>query len=240
MTDFTTTGNPSEAIPEAQSFVAPAVQGEDAVLLELQGRKYTRSDLEKKILHADSFIDNLKKELADQRALLGEVNDTLRQQVNAREVLEQLSANKPIEAPAAAQPNTPNSAPTVDSLTASVMATLRTQEEAKSANANWESVTKTLSLAYGDSVNQRVVDVAAEVGMTLEEAASLARAKPQAFLRLFPDLKPSAKGSGIGRGSVNTLALSTNTPAPTKSGYMQATKTRDSVNVYLARLNQAG
>lgn len=240
MTDFTTTGDTSDTSPEGQSFIAPTTQQDEPVLLELQGRKYTRSDLEKKILHADSFIDTLKKELADQRALLGEVNDALRQQVNAREVLETLSANKPIEAEAAPQPDTPAPVPTVDSLTASVMATLRAQEEAKAANANWESVTKALSLAYGDSVNQRVADVAAEVGMTLEEAAALARAKPQAFLRLFPDLKPSAKGSGIGRGSVNTLALKTNAPAPTKSGYMQATKTRDSVNVYLARLNQMG
>ncbi len=211
------------------------------VILDVNGRNFTKSDLVKKITNADNHIETLTHESAEQRKLLGELNETLKKQVTAAELLKQIKEGKAeTPNPDAAKPNS-EAAPQIsaDDIAKQVMSKLQEERDAEARKQNWDTVTAALTQAFGDATNQKVAEAAAEAGLSLEEAAELAKSKPKAFLKLFPDLTSKAKPSALpSSGKVNTQSFQANQKGP--SGFAKAASTKASVEIYLNRLKELG
>jgi len=245
MTDFTNGATtPSNAKPEDKTDfsngnqVKPEEnnnkQDDPSVVLEFNGRKFTKEDLITKLSSADSFIETLKQERAQDRALLEEVNKKLAEQVSARELLNQVNSGKDKDTPAPTQTVDP------EAITKQVLAQLQNQQTAKQQEQNWSEVTAKLTATFGDKTNAKVQQVAKENDMSVEEAAQLAKTKPKMFLKLFPELNGSApKGSALlqGNSQRDIFGQPKNTESKS-SGYSATRTTRDSVSVYLKRLNE--
>lgn len=221
--------DPSGAAPVTPE-PKPAGQ-DDGLFLEVGGRKFTKEDVVKKITNADQFIETLKQERDEDRRLLAEVQEQLRKQVTAQELLSRMNNTS----------NTPNEpqAPQLkaEDITAQVLAQLQSQQAAVQEESNWKSVTEKLAATFGDRANEKVAAVAQENGLSLQEAASLARTKPQLFLRLFPETSVGKKPtpSTFHQPSGNAPAI----PAQVvDSGFGKSRTTRESVNIYLNRLKQ--
>lgn len=212
----------------------PASEADDkTVVLEYDGRKFTKPELVKKLAHADNFIDTLKQESTEQRKLLESVNETLKKQVSAAELLKQLKENGVVQPPPVdGSPKPITSQDVADT----VLAQLAQQKAEEQRNANWEHVTSELFKRFGEATNERVREVAKEAGFSLEEAAEFAKSKPKAFLRLFPE-KASPSSPFPKEGARNTQSFQAGLKPPS-SGYTKASSTKDKVQAYLNRLQE--
>lgn len=237
------------------SFAAPGVAAAAAgapddktVVFEHGGRKFTAADLAKKIDSADGFIDTLKQESAQTRALLEKANEALGKTVGAAELLAQLRATgalPAVAAPAAvaaAAVAEPAKAVTAEEVAALVLKQQSATAQATQADANWQTVTTTLTTAFGTKTDGIVAKRAAENGLTLEAAAALAKSAPKAFLALFPELKAAPPASPLTRSSVNSQAFAADVSAATakSSGYATAKGQKAQTATYLNRLTELG
>jgi hypothetical protein len=164
------------------------------VVLEIGNRKFTKSDLIKKITSADDFIETLKKEREEDRKARQALEEKLLKAAKVDEVIKKMEQ--------ANNGNTNSDSTKLDAETLAktveerVAQKLKESEAQKQQQANWDQVQKSLSGAYGskDVVNAKVDQVAAETGMSRSDLANLAKTNPQVFLRLFPEVvakKPS-------------------------------------------------
>lgn len=228
----------------ATSFVAPGVvqadtvtstPQDDEVVLELDGRKYTRYDLRTKITNADSHIAQLTEERKQDKVLLERVTKALEGQSSVKSVLENLKPGE-VVAPAAAAvaASAPAAAQhlTQEQVQQTVQSTLAAEAARKKSNDNWTLVTTTLTKAYGAKTQEMVAKAAKDQGITLELAAQMARSTPGIFLKLF-DLEQKPTTPHL-RGDVNAGAFNyTPPPAPgAKSGFWDTKTTRDQTASY--------
>lgn len=208
--------------PEGSTPVATA----DQPLIEYGGRKLTAADVLKKLENADQFIEQLKAERAADRALLTEATSALKGAVTAKELLA-------TPAPAVATPAAP-----VD-IAGEVDRVVSAREAARIEEANWKAAQDAMTKAFGDKADEKAKAAAASIGYTLDELVKLARTKPQAFTRLFPELQAApASSPTTQRGGVSTAAVAAQPQPKSASGYWEATKTRDKVDIYTQRLKQ--
>lgn len=247
MTSFVAGDPGSGAAPGATNFQAagvqpnnPAAPDQGEVVLEYGGRKFTKDDLVKKLAHADEHIQRLTTERSEDKALMEEVRNALKKQVDVAEVLKQIKGQaNPNPDPSQPNPDPKQvQAPTADEIAQQVLGKLQEGETVKQREANWSHVTSVLTKAYGDAVNQKVKAAADEAGLTLAEAAELAKSKPKAFLKLFPDVATKPQPSAVRGGDVNTQSFQ---QAPKgNSGYAKAGSTKQAVSIYLNRLKELG
>jgi hypothetical protein len=246
MTDFLNAGDTGENDGgEATSFNADSTNaqpnnsnGDNGVVFEAGGRKYTKADLLKKITHADSHIESLTKRLDDQASILDRANAALEKQITAAELLKKAGSTPPAIQQEAEPVSNQHIAPTAEEITAAVLSKIDQGRRAAELDSNWTSVTSALTRAYGDRVNQVVQQTAQEAGLTMDEAVSMARSKPQVFLKLFPDATPRKQMSGIGNGAFNTQSFSAPT-GPTTKTWADSRGTAATTKAYLDRLNAA-
>lgn len=213
--------------------------GDHPIVLEFNGRKFTKEDLINKLSHADQHISRLTSETAEHRQLLAEVNETLKKQVSAAELLAQIKEGQlPPSQETRVEPVQPKGVSAED-VTAQVLRKLAEGDMAKQRDINWKEATSTLTQAYGDSVNAKVAQAAADAGISVEQAAELARTSPKVFLKLFPDLSTRARPSGLPTsGQVNTQSLQSQPRV--NSGFMKANTTKQATEIYLQRLRELG
>lgn len=198
------------------------------IVFEHNGRKYTKDDLAKKLEHGDGFIEQLKQERAEDRKLLNEVSDKLKQQVDLKELLEHVKGGETVE----------YKEPPVfdkDSVVSDVLEKLSRKEESKNEQTNWENVTQTLTGKYGEHVNREVGRVAKENGLSLQEAASLARTKPKLFLSLFGNSVEEKKSTILSGSNSESVSASTKEQP---SSLVGARTDKERIKVYMDRLNQ--
>lgn len=244
MTSFNAGTPASGAAAEGTSFqaeggAAAAGTSEDTtIVFEHGGRKFTKADLAKKLDSADGFIEQLKSEGAENRKALEAATKALQEGINATELLKQIKAG---------QSNAGSASTSTEAATREAPVTVEAvvqqieQRQAKAATdaqrkTNWNEVTTALTKAFGAAVDQKVAQVAAEAGMTLEQAADMARNTPKAFLKLFPDLSKKAAASPLpASGKVNTQAFH-QAGERKGSGYAQAQTTKELVSIYQQRL----
>jgi len=231
---------------EATNFQAQGVSSETGnsddttVLLELNGRKFTKGELVKKITNADSHINTLTTELSEQRRLLNDVAEQMKKQVNAAELLNQVK-NQNSAAPAAVTNSNTAPAPTLsaDEVVAAVMGKLQQSNLESTQDTNFNAVKAQLTQAFGNAVNARVKAAADEAGITLEVAAGLARTSPKLFLKMFPELSGKPQASVLpGRGQTNTQSFAAQQPGP--SGFVKAKTGKQKVEIYLKKLQDLG
>ena len=229
----------------ATSFQAPGAAAPEAeqstdttVVFEHNGRKFTKSDLAKKLESADQFIEQLKTEGAENRKALDAATQVLKEQINAVELLKKIKDGQQSSADGGQSGTQQTQQPPV---TVEAVVQRIKDDQAKATteaqrNANWNDVTTTLTKAFGTAVDQKVAQVAAEKSLTLEQAAEMARATPKAFLALFPDLSKKVGSSALPpSGKVNTQAF-VRTEQRGTSGYTKAQGTRELVSIYQQRL----
>ena len=208
---------------------------DNTVVLELNGRKYTKADLAKKLTHADTHIEQLTRERAEARKLLEEIKGSLKTQVDVAEVLRSIKeGNVNNQQPPSDQP--PPQQVDANTIASQVMSTIQAANKEAEKESNFKMVSTTLTAVYGDKVNQIVQSRAAELGMTVEEAAELARNRPKAFLQFFPEAKQAAMPPSIQNG---TTVHSFNAPVK-KPVHWAGLSTKDAVSTYQARLKELG
>lgn len=214
--------------------------GDQTVVLELGGRKFTKADLEKKIVHADQHIDKLTAELHEQRELLKRLEPVLAKQVSAAEVLAKLQQNGvkkedevPSNEPPGEQPAQPAGVNPED-IASKVLQHIEAGQQAKQQEENWRQVTSALTAMYGEAVNSKVKEVCDALEMTPAEAVQMAKTRPKAFLKLFDAGAKQPVGSNIGKGALNAASFKADQKKP--SGYVGARSTKDQVSAYLQRL----
>lgn len=257
MTDFNSGGDPTNT-DENNFHSGPANQHHDAlgsgspndtndaddnsVVLEYNGRGFTKADLVKKLSHGDHHIETLVNELKEQRGLLDDVGKTLKEQVDAREILEQMRNGEADRQEPRTQSQPKEDEPTpvsAEQIRKEVLESLKAEKDEVIQKGNWKSVTEQLTERFGDSVNQKVQEVADEFGMSIVEAADMAKKRPKAFLRLFPEAQGEKRPSIPERGRVNTQALK-EPAARGSSGLFKAKSSKEQVSIYLQRLREAG
>lgn len=85
---------------------------------------------------------------------------------------------------------------------------LQSQRTAKQVEEdNWNKVTSALTTVYAEKTNEVVRKVAEENGLSLEDAAQMARRHPQVFLKMF-DTKTKTTAT-VNSSSVNTYGMNT-------------------------------
>lgn len=232
--------------PDATTFVAPGVaptvvdtSAEDkTVLLELNGRKFTKADLVAKIVSGDQFIETLKAESKTQRELLEKATDALTKSVSAAEVLKAVQ-NPPATVAIPTNATSPI-APTAAEIIAEVERLQLVKQSAAQQDTNWKETTTTLTKVFGDKVDVKVDEVCARNGLTRQAAIVLAKSTPKVFLALFPEISaPSPKTIDFGNRSVNTQAQTGDTSRKA-SGILTAKSSKDHVAVYKRRLAELG
>lgn len=246
MTDFRASdpgvpgASPTNAQPGGAATPPNPDSGDNQVLLEIEGRRYTKADLVKKITSADTHIERLTAERAEDRKLLQETAELLKKQVTGAELLRQAQANNQPADPPAAQPSP--QAPPVGMSAAEVAEHVRKElaqaELVKQRNENWQLVTTRLTAAYGDAVNARVAEVAKDNGLTVEEIAEMIRSRPKVALKLFPGVAVEGKASPIPGSTVNSQAFNRGPKGP--SGITKAAGTKAAISIYRQRLEELG
>lgn len=212
----------------------------DQSFLEYNGKSLSREDVLKKLQNADSFIETLKGERAEDRQRLEAIESQLQKAGKVDEVLEALRGNGQ---GAPDQENTPPenepASPTLDveTLTQGVLEQLSAREQAQLEDNNWKAVTETLTHTFGEKTNAKVREVALNNDLSVEEAADLARKRPKVFLKLFGDeVKGSTTSASLLGGGRRPAPRKDTTP----SGYAQARKTSDQISIYKKKLADAG
>lgn len=212
----------------------------DEIVLEHEGRKFTKADLLKKLTHSDDFIEQLKKEREQDRGLLNEVNEKLSKQVDVAEVLKEMREGQQTQT--LQQPEEQKVEEPFDpsKITSEVMSQLSAQKQKEAQEGNWKDVTSKLSQKFGNKTNEVVFGRAKENGLSTDEAAELARNKPKVFLAMFPELSSQGRQHNpVHSSSLNSSAFDQqqqNKPKP--SGYAEAKTTKDRTEAYLKRLQE--
>lgn len=206
----------------------PTAAPADTLVLEYGGKKLTTADVLKKLEHADGFIEQLKRERAEDRDLLNQATEQLKKAVTAGDLL---------RTPAPAVP-TATPAPAVD-IAAEVDKVVSAREQRVQEEANWKVAQDAMTKAFGDKADEKARAAASESGLSFEELVALARTKPKAFQRIFPELHATSTTAVKPTptfGTVNSKAIVEG--AKPSSGFWEAKNSREQTAIYLAKLKQ--
>lgn len=190
---------------------------------ELKSRSV--DDLAKGKAHADAFIDHLKGEIEQLRKDLAE-----RKQVE--DALAELKAAR--NEPNDSEGNT-NSGLKPEDIKTLVAESLNEQQTKSKVQANILAVDKAVKEQYGDKAHEFIAKKASELGMSVEDLASVASKSPNAFFNLVGFNKETkAPGtSGLLESSVNVDRLAeTNNLKQGTHAYYEALRKKDKVLYY--------
>lgn len=227
MTSFNPAATPTPAASEPVTATPATPAAPTEPVIEYGGKRLTSADVLKKLENADAFIEQLKAERAQDRDLLTQATEALKKSVSAAELL------RATPAPAAPTPTAPVNI--ADEVNKVVVA----REQKATEETNWKAAQEAMTKAFGDQADAKAKAAAAEAGLSFDELVVLARTKPLAFKRIFPELSaaPTPQGRATpSSGGVNQQSLKATPPA--SSGFWQATKSADQTRIYLERLKQ--
>jgi len=183
---------PADQAPQA----APAAT--DGALFTIGERQFSAEDAVKKIVNADTHIQKLETESADQRKQIDELMEKLTQLTKG--------SGEPVAAPAT------QAADPAASVAEQVRLELTKAREAEQAHSNEALVSKALSEKFGEKAHQALLDKAASLGLDLPAAQALAQKSPQAVLAWFqaPSAGPAPTTSSVNRQALEAAAGASN------------------------------
>ena len=155
---------------------------------------------------AQAHIPNLESENAELRDKLTDLESKLASATTIDEALDRISNNR--------EGNSDNlDASTVTQIVEQVLEQNQTQAK---QDSNWTSVQNTLTESYGDwkTADAKVQERAMELDIPLQDATTMAKNNPKAFLQLFTPQGSTNTDSSSGvrsGGSGQTVAGTTNT-----------------------------
>lgn len=238
MTDFITGDDHSktvEANTKATTVNTPLQKAEDnSVLLEWKDRKFSKEDVIKKFSNADSHIETLTAELAEKRKMIEELTTSMKEQINAAELLKKVKEAS--QAPAGGEQAKPNVSINPDDIVNSVLSHIEAKKSEQQEAANLDKVKQALQEKWGDKVNEYVAKTSNELGMSVEDAIGLARRNPTAFSKLF-DVNKQEGQKETSFSKANTQAFS-GKPERKATNYMNLRTTKDMVAAYQEALKQ--
>lgn len=247
MPDFTS-GDPADTSDDATNFEAPGadeqtepVTADNPVVLELDGRKFTKNDLVKKLTNADKHIATLTAERKSDFERFTAMEAKLREFGDLKDLIKSIKPGTAVETKVEAK----NEVVDVDAAVAAALAARSASDKAAKTEAekadNWKSVTAALTKRYGKGeTNARVAKAAEEAGLSLAQAADLAKSSPKVFLKLFNDLDAPKPKTAPGRQSTVNSASFVNVKSEAGHGYAQATTAKERTAIMQARFKELG
>jgi hypothetical protein len=182
-----------------------------------EGKKFkTVEDLARSKLESDKFIEQLKREGAEMRHALQELEGKVGKQ---RTIDDVLSAIKEVRGTGDNQ-----ALPTTEDLLKLVDSRIRDVDAEKSRNLNAERAQAALLDKFqNDAAKARefVRIEASRLGMKPEELRSLAQTSPEAFSRILGLNQPKSNGQASLRTEVNTEATMSNGSVRNESYYKE-------------------
>lgn len=204
--------------PAQQDNATPNSQ-EQEVFLKVGDRVFkTQEDAINHITHAQNHISKLETDFASATSLVDKQAELLEKARKVDEVMEALakrdSSGNGEETPGLSKDEV---------IADAIRAFEQRQQEARqqeTVQKNWEEVTNTLTKAYGDKTDEVVQKVAAENGLSIEEAAQMAQRHPKVFLKMF-DVKSQPATAKPNLSTVNAQYVAS---SPSQSEYRPLSK----------------
>ena len=184
--------------------------------------------LQKRDEHAQSFIETLKEETQGLRSEMTELKDAFIKGDMINKALEGDDLNNDDQT-GLSEEELLNKA--VDKMRAE----LKEDKAGETKQANFKSVTETLTEKFGDKVDDHMTKVCEDLGMTWDEAVKLAEDKPKAALKLFGADAKSVQS--FSQSTVNTSAFQQE-PDKEKVDLMSIRRDKDRVSNFEERLTQ--
>lgn len=205
MTDQSTVfgqGTPNEPVKDT---TIPLSIPDQVKELVGEGKKYaTVEDALKAIPHAQGHISNLEKEL-------GEMREELKGRLSLEEAVAQLKASpQPVEKPSVGMDK--------DALSKLVVDTVHSLETNKKASANLYEADKRMKELFGEKAQEKLIEKAKELGVSLEHMKQTASQSPTAFYNIMGIAHNTQKPPVKANSSINTEALD-NTPKAKEGTY---------------------
>lgn len=135
-------------------------------------------------MESDAYIKSLEARLDEMRADFLQMKEENDSRANLEELIDQLSTTRNTDTRITPQPQEV-SKPTIDytQIAGFVERQLKAQKAADQQEANWNVVKAKLVERYGENWDAHVTKTVADLGMSNEDATTMAKKSPQAFLR---------------------------------------------------------
>lgn len=183
-----------------------------------EGKKFkTAADLAKGKLEADTFIEQLKTEMAGLREELGKKVDNEKVLQELRDEIKQIKE----KATTAKSTEVTPQAVSADTLKSLIATSITEHEAARSEASNLVAANNALIKHFGslEKAQRAVQDRAAELGLQISDLKTTAAKSPTAFLKLVGVEVKSMPTQRDVSSSVNTTTLTTNAGGgPLKEG----------------------
>ena len=174
----------------------------------------SKEDVINHITHAQNHISKLEGDFNNATQLIEKQSSLLEQSSKFDDVLDAVNNRQDSSGNAEETPKLSKDEVIADALRAFEQhQQQQTLEQRRISNFN--SVSQVLTKAYGDKTDEVVTKVAAENGLSLQEAAEIAKSHPKVFLKMF-DTNTQQRTAQPTHSSVNTQAL----------GYQESTRPR--------------
>jgi hypothetical protein len=184
--------------------------------------------------HSQEFIAQLRSESEALKAKLTNQESELGKQTAVEDFVSQLQSSMKPQETAPEQPSERPASLTVDDLDR----LLAERESKKLQETNINTVKTKIATAYGDKANEFLTNKAKELGMSIEDLASLSAKSPQAALSLLGQTGATPAGN-VQRGSVNSASLPNRQqdrgPSRPETSMMRGAKTKD-LDAYMQSL----
>jgi hypothetical protein len=192
--------------------------------------------LQKRVNDSQEFISTLKTEREGDRQTIQQLQEELAKRPTLEELTEHINSS--------ASATTVDSADLISKTVDAVTSSLSAKEEAKVQDANFQSVSATLTSAFGaDKVDAEVARLAQENDMSFDEVVVLAKRSPKAALKLLGLTgKESTASPDRNTGSLNTQGVTnSNQGQPATSGNIMTYRTdKDRVAYMQQKMKDAG
>lgn len=203
-----------------------------------EGQKYKEpNELAKAYVNAESFIETLKREKAEEARKAAEAAAKL-------EVYERLAATKindptpPRQDPPQEQPKV-NAEPKVENLEEKIRSTLEAERERERKTNNRNQVNNKLVEMFGDKAREVVAAKAAELGVGIDWLTTIAETSPAAFFNTLGVIEKSNTGTPGIKSDINPATLgATGKIAPNTYAYFQEMRRTDPKRYYSAAVQR--
>tara|TARA_R100000544_G_C2216677_1_gene54987 strand:- start:44 stop:775 length:732 start_codon:yes stop_codon:yes gene_type:complete len=213
-------GNQTEQHTEEQQFSQEPQNNTEDYFLKVGDRVFkSKEDVENHIGHAQNHISKLESDFEAATSLVDRQQMLLEKARKVDDLMDAVANNQNSSGNAEETPQLSKEEVIADAVKAFEQRQTE-QTQAQQAEQNWNEVTSTLTQAFGDKTNEVVQKVASENGLSVEDAASMARKHPKVFLKMFDvqATKPSAQPT---RSSVNTEGFSERPAEQPRKSFMR-------------------
>lgn len=208
MTTFTGEQTPTNTPPVADTTNQPPVNQQSNTAPTFNADELAK--LNKRLQDKDAFIETLKQERLQDRALLDNMAQKLETLLAAQEVL----ATKSNQPPAA---NTSISADDLRKQGFLTVEDLQRAEQEKIQKQNLKSVIEIGRKQFGEKLDEVVAKKCQELGVSVQWAQAQAASNPNVFLNLFGLKTESSEAAAPTSGDYRTTINPATEPAPKKS-----------------------